>query len=271
MTKYVAEFQRVIDLPGGPESIGNGLRFSKRYPVFIGIAGDVPLVCKLPRRPVHKVIGPAEKLADLRDLQDGCWQKVGDVIRNPADPLGAGGAVRRYPGVVALIDTWLYQRNGGVEAVHVDHRIELVELILCMRVIEGPAIYRSDLKRNPKALAVKVLRACLALRSAIPKLLALTAIKRGRHADFVTQWYVDSATECAVIIVTHRGAQIGAELSAGRFGNEVQGTAGGVPAEERALWPFQDLDPRQIDHVDTGALTLAQIDAVNVLGHSGIE
>ena len=185
MTKYVAEFQRVIDLPGGPESIGDGLRFSKRYPVFIGIAGDVPLVCKLPRGPVHKVIGPAEKLADLRDLQDGRGQKVGDEIRDPADPLSAGGAVRRYPGVVALIDTRLHQRNSGVEAVHVDHRVELVELIFCMRVIEGPAIYRSDLKRNPKALAVKVLRARFALRGAIPKLLALTTVERGRHADLV--------------------------------------------------------------------------------------
>ena len=140
-----------------------------------------------------------------------------------------------------------------------------------MRVIEGPAIYRSDLKSNPEALTVQVLRARFALRGAVPKLLALAAIERGRHADLVAQWYVDPAAEGAVIIVTHRGAQVGAELSAGCFGNEVQGAAGGVPAEERALWPLQDLDPGQVDHVDTGALTLAQIDAVNVLGHSRIE
>ena len=251
MTKYVAEFQRVIDLPGGPESIGNGLRFSKRYPVFIGIAGDVPLVCKLPRRPVHKVIGPAEKLADLRNLQDGWRQKIGDEIRDTADPLGTGGAVSRYPGIVALKGTRLHQRNGGVEAVHVDHRVELVELIFCMRVIEGPAIYRSDLKRNPEALTVQVLRARFALRGAVPKLLALAAIERGRHADLVAQRYVDPAAEGAIIIVTYGGAQVGAELSAGRFSDEVQGAAGGVPAKERALWPFQDLDSRQIDHVDT--------------------
>src|SRR5690606_5610624 len=67
-----------------------------------------------------------------------------------------------------------------------------------------------------------------------------------------------------VIVVAAGDLRTAAELAGGRTGDEVDGAAFGVAAEQRALRAAQHFDALDVDHVHDAALSFAEIHVVEI-------